>query len=207
MKNTMNNILITTLLTCGLLAGCSDSDDDENSDDMQPVIEEQSFDFDSVAPSDYSRVDRMGMPAIATALISSKDAYNDANPADDAAAMFVPEILNSLTNLHGALDDQLTALGFTPCTVVGDGMGTCAQFAVPLIIPDTIKIDTTADAGFPNGRLLTDPVIDVTLAVALLELTGEPAPHTPTALVGALNPAANDKEFVEAFPFLADPHQ
>jgi hypothetical protein len=46
---------------------------------------------------------------------------------------------------------------------VGDGTGTCAQFAVPLILPDTLKIDTSADAGFPNDRFSTDPVIDVTL--------------------------------------------
>ena len=32
----------------------------------------------------YTRVDRMGMPAIATAVIASKDAYNNADPGDDA---------------------------------------------------------------------------------------------------------------------------
>jgi len=89
---------------------------------------------------------------------------------------------------------------------VGDGTGTCAAAAVPLIIPDTIKLDTSAAAGFPNGRLLSDPVIDVTLAVALLELTGEPAPHTAVDLVGVLNPPANDAEFSAEFPFLADPN-
>jgi len=95
----------------------------------------------------------------------------------------------------------------TPCTVVGDATGTCAQFAVPLILPDTLKLNTTAASGFPNGRLLTDPVIDATLAVALLELTGDTPPHTVTDLVGVLNPAANDLAFNDAFPFVAAPHQ
>jgi len=110
------------------------------------------------------------MPAIATALIASDDDYNRADPVDDidSANPFVAEILGSLTALHEALDDQLMGLGLTPCTVVGDGTGTCATTAVPLIIPDTLTLDTSAAAGFPNGRLLTDPVIAVTLAVALL---------------------------------------
>lgn len=190
--------LFVLMFASVVVSGCSDSDD--------PAPAVVDFDFRTEATTEYSRIDRSGMPAIATALIASKDSYNQSNPVDDIAGTFVPEILNSLTTLHTALDSQLTDLGLTPCTVVGDGTGSCAAFAVPLIIPDTVKLDTTTAAGFPNGRLLTDPVIDVTLAVALLELTGDPAPHEPTALVGVLNPAANDKDFESAFPFLAEPH-
>lgn len=195
----MTKAVIAGIASVLLIAGCSSDNDDE----MDPVAE---FEFRTDAPGDYTRVDRMGMPAIATALIASKDSYNAADPVDDSAGTFVPEILTSLTTLHNALDTQLTDLGLTPCTVVGDGTGSCAEFAVPLIIPDTVKIDTASAAGFPNGRTLSDPVIDVTLAVALLELTGDPAPHAPDALVGVLNPAANDREFLAAFPFLAAPH-
>lgn len=200
MKMSINNVLLTVVITSGILAACSS----DSNDDVTPTPD---FDFRTEAPTDYARVDRAGMPAIATALIASKDSYNQANPSDDIAGMFVPEILNSVGSLHTALDDQLIALGLTPCTVVGDGTGTCAAAAVPLIIPDTVKIDTAVDAGFPNGRLLSDPVVDITLAVALLELTGDPAPHTPAALIGVLNPTENDKEFTAAFPFLAAPHQ
>jgi hypothetical protein len=200
MKNNTYKALSIVACVVFTLSACSSNDDDNGAE------VDSGFDFQSADVSSYTRIDRMGMPAIATALISSKDAYNDANPTDDAAGNFVPEILASLQTLHGALDDQLTQLGLTPCTVVGDGTGTCAQFAVPLILPDTIKINTAAAAGFPNGRTLTDPVIDVTLAVALLELTGEPAPHAPDALVGVLNPAENDKAFSDSFPYLATPH-
>ncbi len=48
--------------------------------------------------SAYTRVDRAGMPAINTAVISSKDAYNAADPVDDANGDFVPEIIASLTS-------------------------------------------------------------------------------------------------------------
>lgn len=202
MKISATNVLIAILVSSGLLVGCSDDDDDDSSEN----VAQQDFDFRTNAPQDYARVDRSGMPAISTALIASKDSYNQSNPTDDIAGTFVPEILNSLQTLHGALDSQLVDLGLTPCTVVGDGTGSCAAFAVPLIIPDTVKLDTTAAAGFPNGRLLSDPVIDVTLAVALLELTGDTPPHTATTLVGLLNPAENDKAFPAEFPFLASPH-
>lgn len=198
MNSLINKHVGGIILSVLLVSACS-SDDDDATDD--------GFNFDSSEISAYTRVDRMGMPAIATALISSKDSYNDANPTDDSAGTYVPEILSSLETLHGALDGQLVELGLTPCTVVGDGTGTCAQFAVPLILPDTLKINTSATSGFPNGRKLSDPVIDVTLAVALLELTGDSAPHAPDALVGVLNPLENDKVFPDAFPFLATPHQ
>lgn len=207
MNRTKKICLIAFSASLAVLAGCS-SDDDDASSDNNPIGEEQvnSFSFRTESPDAYTRVDRMGMPAISTALIASKDSYNSANPSDDIALSFVPEILASLDFLHTALDDQLRGLGLTPCTVVGDGTGSCAAFAVPLIIPDTIKIDTAAVSGFPNGRNLSAPVIDVTLAVALLELTGEDAPHTPVDLVGVLNPPANDRAFSEDFPYLASPN-
>jgi len=221
MNLSKNKSLLAALALCWIVTGCSSSDDDasegvmvtDGGDTSGEMVTDggdtpvATFNFSTDAPDAFTRVDRMGMPAIATALIASKDDYNQSNPVDDAASVYVPEILNSLTFLHGALDEQLRGLGLTPCTVNGDGTGTCAAAAVPLILPDTLKIDTSAAAGFPNGRMLTDPVIDVTLAVALLELTGDPAPHAATALVGVLNPSANDKAFEAAFPFLAAPHE
>ena len=194
----LNKVALVAMLACAALTACSDDDDDdENGND---------FAFNDAAFTDYTRVDRQGMPAVATVLISSKDSYNVQDPVDDAAMEnpFVGEILTNLDTIHDALDDDLTGAELTPCTVVGDGTGTCAVTAVPLIIPDTIKIDTATAAGFPNGRLLTDPVIDVTLAVALLELTGDTT-QTATSLVGT-GPVANDLEFKTDFPFLADPH-
>ena len=78
-----------------------------------------SFDFRTDPDSAYTRVDRMGMPAVATALIgtSMKTAYNDANPSDDAAGKFVPEITSRLTVLASALNDDFFAAGLTPCAV------------------------------------------------------------------------------------------
>ena len=67
----------------------------------------------------YTRVDRMGMPAVATALIgsASKNAYNDDSPAIDATGKWVNELVTQLTALTNALDDDFTRLGLTTCAV------------------------------------------------------------------------------------------
>lgn len=160
-----------------------------------------SFEFAEDTPDQYSRVDRAGMPAIATAVITSKDAYNQANPADDAAGDFVGEITEIVTGFHDALDDDLMTLGLMPCAP-----DACVEQAAPLVVPDTLKIDPSAAAGFPNGRKLEDPVIDVTLAVVLLDLSVDG--QDPTTLAGVpVNPPANDVAFSDAFPYLAAPHE
>jgi hypothetical protein len=176
----------------GLIAGCAD----------EPVSPSASTSWDGqpMAPVNrdhLTRVDRMGMPAIATAVISSKDAYNQADPIDDAAGTFVSEIVASVDFLHSALDDDLLGLGLTPCATMD-----CVGQAAPFVVPDVITIDPSQPAGFPNGRRLTDPVIDVTLALVLLDL----GVHDVTTLVG-VNPTANDRKFRNAFPYLAGPHR
>ena len=175
------------------------------------------FRFRTDAPSAYTRVDRMGMPAVSTALIASKDAYNDDNPTDDVAGTYVSEIVATLNFLHGALDTQLSGLSLTPCSMAdanNDTLPDCVGQAVVangptvagLVLPDTLKIDPSAAAGFPNGRRLQDPVIDVTLSVILLDMSV----HGPTALVGT-NPTANDLgvegAFLTTFPYLHPPHR
>ena len=144
-----------------------------------------------------ARVDRMGMPAVATAVITSKNAYNQADPTDDAAGDFTSEIVANVGALHAALDDDLTGLGLVPCAT-----GDCVNQAAPFVVPDVIRVAAAQAAGFPNGRRLTDTVIDITLALILLDLNT----HGVTALIG-VNPTAGDLPFSSRFPYLAAPHQ
>lgn len=156
------------------------------------------FVFDDAPPEDFVRVDRMGMPAVATAVITDKDDYNAASPADDAAGTFVEQIVGNLTGLHAALDDDLMAAGLTPCDI-----DTCVAQGAPLVVPDTLKLDLTADSGFPNGRLPGDPVVDLTLAVVLLDLGA----HAVTTLADLpLNPPAGDEPLLAEFPYFPEPH-
>ena len=81
------------------------------------------FVFRTDPPTAYTRVDRMGMPAVSTALIAtaSKTAYNDDNPAIDATGKWVPTIKTDLTNLTTALIGQFRSLGLKPCATGGTG--------------------------------------------------------------------------------------
>ncbi len=204
MKLTFKNTAFALVLPLMVLGAC-DSDDDDTDTDTDTVAVDEGFNFSTNGIGTYTRVDRMGMPAVATALITSKDTYNNADPSDDAAGTFVPEIVTNLQGLHDALDDDLVAAGLVPCVVDG-GNGSCVTVAGPLIIPDTLSIDSGAASGFPNGRLLADPVIDVTLAVALLELTQDNGQSALTLASIPLGPPANDAEFSAEFPYLAAPN-
>jgi len=179
------------------------------------------YDFRTGAPATYTQFDRMGMPAVATALIPTarKVAYNQATPAEDALLAFGGDLLGSLGALHTALDDDIMGATLRPCSMATGAMfpicveqtvGAGGPTVVSLVVPDTLQINTDAAAGFPNGRRLADPVIDVTLSVILLDLSSTTgcggAACTPTTLVGVLNPAANDKAFSTTFPFVASPH-
>jgi hypothetical protein len=154
-----------------------------------------------------TRVDRMGMPAVSTALIgaSMKNAYNDANPTDDAT--FAGELVANLTSLHSALDDDLTGLGLTPCSTTGTPNGVSQNVAAgvtvaDLVMPDVLKVNPAAAVGLPNGRRLQDPVVDVTLSVILVQL-GQPcgaATCSPTTLVGTNPPPHSD--YLTTFPYV-----
>ncbi|MBV9840001.1 MAG: hypothetical protein JOY99_00445 [Sphingomonadaceae bacterium] len=75
------------------------------------------FVFRTDAPSAYTRVDRMGDPAIATVLIATNDktAYNDDNPTVDKTLKWLPVIKDDLTNLTKALQDDFKAKGLKMC--------------------------------------------------------------------------------------------
>lgn len=178
--------------------GCKPDDGEEAADGEtgQPGDE---YVFAEDDASAYTQVDRHAMPAVNAALIMDKEAYNFGDPAADAASEFVPEITASLDAIHMALDDDLTGLMLTPCAT-----STCVMQAAPFVVPDTLKVDVGMASGFPNGRRLDDPVMDITLALILLDLS-VPG-QTVTSLVGVLNPTTNDKDFGAAFPYVAEPH-
>jgi hypothetical protein len=81
------------------------------------------FVFRTDAPTAYTRVDRMGMPAVATALIDAthKTPYNDDSPAIDATGKWVPQIKTDLTGLATELVGQLRSLGLKTCATGGTG--------------------------------------------------------------------------------------
>jgi hypothetical protein len=168
--------------------------------------------FDKTPFDNYKQTDRHGAVEAGTVGIAAasglglngedieiRDAYNVSNPVEDAAGKWVPQISDSLKALHGALDDDLTGAGLIPATLDKS----LAQ-AGPVIVPDTIKFDPSKPVAYPNGRALTDQVVDITVAAALVDLSG----GTPLSVLAdlPLNPKANDVPFKAKFPYLADPH-
>lgn len=88
----------------------------------------------------------------------------------------------------------------TPClNQIVPGTG---KSVVDLVVPDTITVNLNQPSGFPNGRRLQDPVIDITLAIIFLDMNR----HGPSTFVNLpLNPPVNDRPFRAQFPFLALP--
>ena len=159
----------------------------------------------------YTQIDRDGAVEAGTAGIlapaglglngedlSVRDEYNASNPQDDDDGVWLAEIAASITFFHDNLDDDLVALGLTPATI-----DLTVQQAGPLIIPDTIKYDPSMPTGYPNGRALTDPVVDITLAAVMLDLSVHPLTFFADL---PLNPPENDVPFEADFPYLAPPH-
>jgi hypothetical protein len=72
------------------------------------------------------------------------------------------------------------------------------QFLELGMTPDVVILDVSRPSGFPNGRLLTDDVVDLVVDMPLPggTLPGE-APDFPTE---------NDVPFLGNFPYLAPPH-
>lgn len=203
MKNKNNKIFGGLLLglAAAALAACSSGGDGP--------APSNNYDFATDPESAYTQIDRHAAVEAGTAGIAAtaglgsapvRDDYNASNPVEDAAGMWVPEITQSVTDLHGALDDDLTGLSLTPATVDD----TLAQ-AGPVIVPDTIKYNPDQATSYPNGRKLTDPVVDITLAAVLLKL-GTAGQSLTSFSSLPLNPPANDVAFKPDFPYLADPH-
>lgn len=140
------------------------------------------FDVRIDAPERFVRVDRMGQPAVGTALLSrapgsrpdgdnQRDALNRADPADDT--VFIPEMLATLVTLLQQLHPALVSAGLTPCST-GTGrtinIDQCVIQVAPVIVPDVVTIDLDRPTSWPNGRGFDDPVVDRLLALALLDL-------------------------------------
>jgi hypothetical protein len=90
-----------------------------------------------------------------------------------------------------------TSFDVTPCLNQQVALGVSVT---NLVIPDTVKLDVTKPNGFPNGRQLNDPVVDITLAVLFLDLTKHPADLLAKL---PLDPPGNSEALRSTFPYLA----
>jgi hypothetical protein len=209
-----------------VLASSSRRDDDDDDDD------ERGRDSGS---GDWVQVSRLANPLVNEVIIPTrlKDRFNSTIPADDAQyAGFVlkPELAGILNALFGVNAPEKNRVDIVNAVLVGLDLLKNRQTGKPV---DTIKVNLgtppaanpdplgalAGDAqGYPNGRRLTDDVVDIALQVVAGELAN-PALFPDLNKGGACdapakcpNPTdlgdgvpANDKPFLNTFPYLAEP--
>lgn len=135
----------------------------------------------------WTNVDRMGNPAVNVVLVpfNQKNMHNAGSPIDDANRRFWPGILDTLQNFYKT---DATSIAVFENLLVKRG----DYLRLDVTIPNT---GTNPEAQFPNGRRLTDDVVDI---LNFLINNRQPLPD---------NANGNDLPFRTAFPYLAPAQQ
>src|SRR6266850_3752754 len=135
----------------------------------------------------WTNIDRMGNPAVNVVLVpfNSKNMHNAGSPIDDANRRFWPGILDTLQNFYHS---DATSIAIFEDLLVRRG----DYLRLDLTIANT---GSNPEAQFPNGRRLTDDVVDI---LNLLINNRQPLPD---------NVNGNDVPLRPVFPFLAPSQQ
>ena len=171
----------------------------------------------------FVQVSRLGQPLVNEVVIprGTKDTFNSLEPTQDSAALnFVldPEVPKLLSALFGIQSPPAPRLDLVtiflkgipnlnqPANVTPSEMLRLNTAIAPVANPNPFGVLGGDVQGFPNGRRLTDDVVDI----ALRAMAGA-TPLTPNFNMG-INAqlgdgvGANDKPFLTVFPYLATPH-
>ena len=167
----------------------------------------------------WRQVSRLGLPLINEAVIGvqDKDGWNRRAPSDDAtyyAQYFDKPIIVRDAEAIGFYGAGGPLAGCVPATgLPGLESGRLTDI-VPIInlpdhtgaekitsIGDVLRVDLGQTSGFPNGRLLTDDVVDVELKLLLCTLNA----GTPFPAGIPDGPVGNEVAFKATFPYVASP--
>jgi hypothetical protein len=177
---------------------------------------------------DYVQVSRLGNPLVNEVVIpvGKKDLFNASKPQDDGQflsyvndpelphllnAIYGTEIPDSDPNKSGIQRDDLIQVFLTgvPSLNQPPNVTPSEMLRLNMSIPPCTNACSTLGvvggdlAGFPNGRRLTDDVIDEALQVMLGVLL---QPHQALADTIGDGVDSNDVPFLNAFPYVAYPH-
>jgi hypothetical protein len=160
---------------------------------------------------DWVQVSRLGNPLVNEVVIplKLKDQFNRTQPADDAQyAQYVlnPELARLFNGLFGLGVKETDRTDIVLALLQGvPGLNRQSDKPVdtlklnlgtpPSASPDPLGVLGGDTAGFPNGRRLTDDVVDIELRVVAGALIGK------NIALGD-GPTANDKPFSDQFPYL-----
>ena len=167
------------------------------------------------ASGTYIQVSRLGQPLVNEVVIpyQLKDAFNSIDPTQDSVALpyvVKPEIASLLKNVCGVnaptdnrqdlVDVFLKGVAGLnrPVNVTPSEQLRLNTSIAPAAKPQRLGVLAGDNAGFPNGRRLTDDVVDIALQVAGGALVGN-----PNSLGDAVD--KNDVGFGHSFPYVALP--
>ncbi|MEA2403492.1 MAG: hypothetical protein QOE08_139 [Thermoleophilaceae bacterium] len=171
----------------------------------------------------FVQVSRLGNPLVNEVVIplGSKDQFNRTKPKDDAklygAFVVKPELaklMNALFHLgvkETGRTDIVTALltGVPGLTQIGKKPAAADTLKINLGVPpkssggNRFGVLAGDNAGFPNGRRLSDDVVDIELRVFGGFLL--PASQGGKKLPLGDGVDGNDKQFLSSFPYVAPP--
>ncbi|HVG22747.1 MAG TPA: DUF4331 domain-containing protein [Thermoanaerobaculia bacterium] len=176
-----------------------------------------------------SQVSRLGMPLVNEVVLplQFKDIFNGSEPAGDAPLftsnetfrnrILDPEVAQLMNLLYGvdvppAPRNDLVQVFLTglpganqPPNVVPAEMMRL-NVAVPVTAqPNRLGALANDMGGFPNGRRLSDDVVDISLRVVAGVLVPNYNKSPNNALTDGVD--ANDRAFLSTFPYVALPHQ
>jgi hypothetical protein len=166
--------------------------------------------------ANFVQVSRLGMPLVNEVVlpVGQKDKWNGSKPSDDAQFLSYvtdPEVPKLLQLIYGIAApatprNDLVQVFLTGVPGLNQPTGVRASEMIrlntdiaPTASPARLGVLAGDTAGFPNGRRLTDDVIDITLQVAVGALGG-----VRTTLGDGVD--RNDLLFRGTFPYLAPPH-
>jgi Domain of unknown function (DUF4331) len=165
---------------------------------------------------DYVQVSRLGMPLVNEVVVPAgvKDKFNASKPDGDAQFLpkvddpDVPHLIEKIYGIKAPATprkdlEQVFLTGVPdlnmPKNVTPSEQLRLNMSIAPVCAGNRLGVIGGDTAGFPNGRRLSDDVIDITLQVAEGFLTGQ-----KTGLGDGVD--KNDVAFSCAFPYLGLPH-
>ncbi|OBQ47469.1 hypothetical protein A4U61_19360 [Streptomyces sp. H-KF8] len=181
----------------------------------QPVVGIWSTTRRKNAKGQFTQVSRLGNPLVNEVVnpLKDKDTFNASAPWDDAQFLKnvtnpeLPKLIEAIYKIEAPAEPRNDLVDVflkgveglnQPPHVTPSEMLRLNTSIEPAAEPKRLGVLDGDNAGFPNGRRLTDDVIDAALQVVEGELVG-----AANDLGDAVD--ANDKEFGASFPYLANP--
>ncbi|MFI2434025.1 DUF4331 domain-containing protein [Streptomyces sp. NPDC018693] len=181
----------------------------------QPVVGIWSTTQRRTAQGNFTQVSRLGSPLVNEVVnpIKDKDKFNASQPKDDAQFLKnvtepeLPKLIEAIYKIKAPAEPRndlvdvflkgVNGLNQPPHVTPSEQLRLNTSIK-PAADPKRLGVLDGDNAGFPNGRRLTDDVIDAALQVVEGELVG-----APNDLGDAVD--KNDKEFEKSFPYVALP--